>query len=326
MLSFLKKKNKQIEPVKTDSNQINSNFLQLQTGQALLSTEERKYKINIIKRNISVNEHQFNILYMSVFEHFATFCQNLPKNDVNTPLYHRYGGLIDYSLDLLSAVSKLKQNYQLPIGATSERQSNERGVWDCVLMYATVLHCTSFLFDFEIILENNQKWHLWQGSISKPYQFRILENLQSNRHIQSSLIVNQIISEQSLLWLAQYQNALESLLSVYSQSNNIILEIIRKANTFVLGEKDIITDSQNVEPKNNITRADEVIATDNIDTQEIAIQEEIDNHNIEIEESFEELVTNNDSIDENDFEIIANETKEESNVNNTKLMKALDEL
>ncbi|ECD9611749.1 relaxase [Salmonella enterica subsp. salamae] len=204
-----------------------------QTAETLLATPLRQSLMKIIWQRTSLSGTLFAELYQAPVFRFAERVQLLPASE-----YHHHshpGGLLDHTLEVMAFAAKLRQRHLLPAGAAPEDQAREAEAWTAGIIYASLLHDVGKIAtDIEVMTDNNQIWHPWQGLLQKNYRLRYHKKRDHQLHpVAGSLLAAQILPATALNWLAQYRELYESFLfciSGHYDRAGIMGELVQEAD------------------------------------------------------------------------------------------------
>lgn len=204
-----------------------------QTAETLLATPLRQSLMKIIWQRTSLSGTLFAELYQYPITRFAELVQLLPASE-----YHHHshpGGLLDHTLEVAAFTAKLRQRHLLPAGAAPEDQAREAEAWTAGIIYAALLHDVGKIAtDIEVMTDNNQIWHPWQGLLQKNYRLRYHKNRDHHLHqVAGSLLAVQILPATALNWLAQYRELYISFLyciSGHYDQAGIMGELVQEAD------------------------------------------------------------------------------------------------
>lgn len=208
-------------------------WLNVQSPETLLNTPLRQSLMKIIWQRTSLSDTLFAELYQAPVFRFAELVQLLPASE-----YHHHshpGGLLDHTLEVMAFAAKLRQRHLLPAGAAPEDQAREAEAWTAGIIYASLLHDVGKIAtDIEVMTDNNQIWHPWQGLLQKNYRLRYHKIRDHQLHpVAGSLLAAQILPATALNWLAQYRELYESFLyciSGHYDRAGIMGELVQEAD------------------------------------------------------------------------------------------------
>lgn len=205
------------------------------TAKQLLDTPYRQKQLHTIWQNISMTPDSFRKLYREPIEKFAELVQLLPASESH---HHSHlGGMLDHVLEVVAIASKLRQNYILPPNAPPEEQAKQKDVWTAVMIYGSLLHdLGKVLVDINVMLDNGEKWQLFNGNIDRPYRFFYVKDRDYELHpCLGSVLLNLIIPPMAISWIATYPKPFASLMyyiTNHSSKSGLVSEIIQKADQF----------------------------------------------------------------------------------------------
>ncbi|EBZ5775256.1 relaxase [Salmonella enterica subsp. enterica serovar Redlands] len=202
-------------------------------AEELLATPLRQRLMQIIWQRTALSGELFSELYQAPVARFAELVQQLPASE-----YHHHshpGGLLDHSLEVAAFAAKLRQRHLLPAGAAPEDQAREAEAWTAGIIYAALLHdAGKIATDMEVITDDNQCWHPWQGPLTRPWRMKYRKDRSHALHpVVAGLLATQILPASSLNWLAQYRELYETFLyciSGHYDQAGIMGELVQEAD------------------------------------------------------------------------------------------------
>lgn len=209
------------------------NWYKPQSSEALLDTEYRKKLLSFIWQQVAMTKEQFNKIYLIPIHRYTELVQLLPASEAH---HHSHlGGMLDHGLEVINFAMKIRKSYLLPIGASTEEQSEQSEAWSVAVMYGALLHdIGKIIVDVDVKLISGEKWNPWDGKISEEYRFKYITNREYKLHsVASAFICHTIISPFALNWLSKYKELFSSLLyclSGHYENAGILGEIIQKAD------------------------------------------------------------------------------------------------
>lgn len=204
-----------------------------QSGKALLATTYRQNLLKAIWQLTALSEQQFQSLYLTPIERYASWVQLLPASENH---HHAYlGGLLDHGLELVAYSLKLRQSHMLPVGSAPEDQSAQADAWSAGIAYGALLHdIGKIAVDLHIETADGKTWHPWHGPLQQPYQFRYRKGRDYRLHEAATGLLHQkILPPEVLDWLSGYPELWRSLLYMLAGTHGqsgILGELILQAD------------------------------------------------------------------------------------------------
>lgn len=215
------------------SEAVTNGWYEPQSSESLLNTEYRKKLLTLIWQQVAMTKEQFNEIYLKPIHRYAELVQLLPAS--RSHHHSQLGGMLDHGLEVVNFALKIRKGYLLPIGASTEEQSEQSEAWTAAVMYGALLHdIGKIIVDIDVQLASEKKWNPWNGKIEEAYRFKFIQNREYRLHpVAGAIICHEIISPYSLNWLSSYKELFSSLLyciSGHYEYAEVLGEIIQKAD------------------------------------------------------------------------------------------------
>jgi len=216
---------------------------QSKSGTELLSTPKRSELVRKIKRLYGVTNETWVNHYLYAIEQFAEIIQEVPASQNHH--HSNSGGLIDHTLEVLFAGTRIALGHILPPNCAPEEISGSSDRWRFGVLIAILAHdIGKVLTDMDIVYrvkgEPFKPWHPWYGNIplNAEYVYRYKDKTGIPRtktlHEQAAMsMVPKLMKVDAAEWLFQDTELLCQLFSTITHSTfggGAILDIVRAAD------------------------------------------------------------------------------------------------
>ncbi|MBI6283736.1 TraI domain-containing protein [Proteus mirabilis] len=229
-IGLLKKIKEEIKPG------ISSNYILPISLNDLLLSSHRQKLLKSLWDSSSLSKDVYINFYQTPLEQCTFLMQQFPLNEKG--VYSYLGGMVDYTLEVVTSASNLSKNYILPIGASPEEQAEQGIVWHAVIVYASLFSCAEYLCHLEVEFKSGKRWFPLQETLTEPYRFRFISEISQIRmRCFGAMLAWEIIPLDAINWLSQYPKALETLsmyLTGFREQTGIVDEIVSKAIALTL--------------------------------------------------------------------------------------------
>lgn len=203
------------------------------SAKTLLSTPERKQKLQMLWQRTSLPRPLFDELYGVPINRFALRVQQLPASENH---HHAYpGGLLDHTLEVMVIAGRMRQSHLLPMGAAPEDQSREAEAWTAGILYGALLHdIGKTVTDMEVVMDDDRRWYPWDAPLTQPYRLKFRRPRDYHLHpVVGSLLCLHLLPASVLNWLAQFPALFSAFLyciSGHYDKAGILGEIVQNAD------------------------------------------------------------------------------------------------
>lgn len=187
----------------------NPGFFKVLSAEQLLNNSHRQNLLNKAQSIVSLPQHHYQELVKRLIENVAVFVQQLPASQRE---YHpEPGGLLDFSLEAMSAALGIRRGFMLPLGASPEVVAKKQELWTYGVLTAALLkqigpalsQCAVRLYD-----EKQQLVKAWEPlrelMINHAYyDLRFVGGADNGLgHRMNLLFVRSLVPKEGIAWLA----------------------------------------------------------------------------------------------------------------------------
>lgn len=240
-------------------------------------------QIAAIRKAVGIPDAHWKALYLSVFETFAQFVQQLPASEAH---HHcSIGGLLEHAIDVTYKTVVLRQGHQLPAGASTEEMARKRDLWTYAAGMGALLHDIGKpLTDqraqlFDDVGQSLGQWNPWAGPMpghATHYRVTFVRERRHRLHERVPLLMARLfLPQEGLRWLGSDLNVLQAFQSVLGNDPDgagVLGELVRQSDGLSVAE--------NLSDKAAATEEPEAVVTINIPDPLPHTTDETDRHSI----------------------------------------------
>lgn len=204
-------------------------------------------QIAAIRKAVGIPDAHWKALYLSVFETFAQFVQQLPASEAH---HHcSVGGLLEHAIDVTYKTVVLRQGHQLPAAASTEEMAKKRDLWTYAAGMGALLHDIGKpLTDqraqlFDDVGQSLGQWNPWAGPMpdhATHYRVTFVRERRHRLHEYVPLLMARLfLSQEGLRWLGSDLDVLQAFLSVLGNDLDgagVLGELVRQSNGLSVAE------------------------------------------------------------------------------------------
>ena len=204
-------------------------------------------QIAAIRKTAGIPDAHWKALYLSVFETFAQFVQQLPASEAH---HHcNVGGLLEHAIDVTYKTVVLRQGHQLPAGASTEEMAKKRDLWTYAAGMGALLHDIGKpLTDqraqlFDDVGQSLGQWNPWAGPMpchATHYRVTFVRERRHRLHERVPLLMAHLfLPQEGLRWLGSDLDVLQAFLSVLGNDPDgagILGELVRQSDGLSVAE------------------------------------------------------------------------------------------